>query len=110
MIGQVIGIHSTNELDSKLSAATRTSCLAILYFTAAWCGPCRFISPVYTSLAGKYPKVVFLKADIDEAKDVAARWNISSVPTFFFLKNGKEVDKVVGADKSSLERMIVQYA
>ena len=93
-----------------MNAASRTSRLAILYFTAKWCGPCRVISPLYTSLAGKYPKVVFLKVDIDEAKDVAARWNISSVPTFFFLKSGKEVDKVVGADKSALERKIAQHA
>ncbi|XP_059641560.1 TPR repeat-containing thioredoxin TDX isoform X2 [Cornus florida] len=108
--GHVIGIHSASELDTKLNAASRTSRLAILYFTATWCGPCRFMSPLYTSLAGKQPNVVFLKVDIDEAKDVAARWNISSVPTFFFIKNGKEVDKVVGADKSSLESKIAQYA
>ncbi|RDX91349.1 TPR repeat-containing thioredoxin TDX, partial [Mucuna pruriens] len=97
--GQVSGIHSTGELEKKLSAASKTSRLAILYFTATWCGPCRHISPIYTSLAEKYPKVVFLKVDIDEATDVAAAWNISSVPTFFFVKNGKEVDSVVGADK-----------
>ncbi|XP_022725958.1 TPR repeat-containing thioredoxin TDX [Durio zibethinus] len=108
--GQVIGIHSTSELETKLNAATRTSRLVILYFTATWCGPCRFISPLYTSLAAKYSKVVFLKVDIDAGRDVAACWNISSVPTFFFIRNGKEVDKVVGADKSSLERKIAQYA
>ncbi|XP_047176775.1 TPR repeat-containing thioredoxin TDX isoform X1 [Vigna umbellata] len=108
--GQVIGIHSAAELEKKLSAASRTSRLAILYFTATWCGPCRFISPIYTSLAEKHPKVVFLKIDIDEARDVAASWNIRSVPTFFFVKNGKEVDSVVGADKSTIERKIAQHA
>ncbi|GMQ11571.1 hypothetical protein CsSME_00054158 [Camellia sinensis var. sinensis] len=77
---------------------------------ATWCGPCRFISPLFTTLAGKYQKVVFLKVDIDEATDAAARWNISSVPSFFFIKNEEEIDKVVGADKSSLERKIAQYA
>ncbi|KAF2317519.1 hypothetical protein GH714_023815 [Hevea brasiliensis] len=84
--GQVIGIHSTSELETKLNAASRTSRLAILYFTATWCGPCRYISPLFTNLATKYPKTVFLKVDIDEARDVAAKWNISSVPTFFFMK------------------------
>ena len=54
--------------------------------------------------------MVFLKVDIDEARDVAAGWNISSVPTFFFVKNGKEVDSVVGADKSTLESKIAQHA
>ncbi|KAK7320167.1 hypothetical protein RJT34_04901 [Clitoria ternatea] len=108
--GQVIGIHSTGELETKLNAASKTSRLAILYFTAAWCGPCRFIAPIYTSLAEKYPKVVFLKVDIDEARDAASRWNITSVPMFFFVKNGKEVDKVVGADKVTLEMKIAQHA
>ncbi|KAL5545121.1 hypothetical protein UlMin_008905 [Ulmus minor] len=108
--GQVIGIHSTTELKTMLDAASRTSRLTILYFTATWCGPCRFMSPLYVSLAEKHPKVVFLKVDIDEARDVAAHWNISSVPTFFFARNGKEVDKVVGADKSALEKKIAQYA
>ncbi|XP_021291999.1 TPR repeat-containing thioredoxin TDX [Herrania umbratica] len=108
--GQVIGIHSTGELETRLNAATRASRLVILYFTAAWCGPCRFISPLYTSLAAKYAKVVFLKVDIDEASDVAGCWKISSVPTFVFVRNGKEVDKVVGADKTALERKIAQYA
>ncbi|XP_061956050.1 TPR repeat-containing thioredoxin TDX-like isoform X2 [Populus nigra] len=108
--GQVIGIHSARELDPKLNAASKTSRLAILYFTATWCGPCRMISPIFTSLAAKYPKVVFLKVDIDEARDVASSWNISSVPTFYFTKNGKEIDKVVGADKNGLERKIEQHA
>ncbi|KAJ6295071.1 hypothetical protein OIU76_023048 [Salix suchowensis] len=108
--GQVIGIHSAKELDPKLNAASKTSRLAILYFTASWCGPCRMIAPIFTSLAAKYPKVVFLKVDIDEARDVAARWNISSVPTFFFIKNGNEIDKVVGADKNELERKVKQHA
>lgn len=96
-------------MESKLTAASKASRLVILYFTAAWCGPCRYISPVFTDLASKYPKDVFLKIDIDEVSDVAARWNISSVPTFFFVKNGKEIDKVVGADKSSLQRKMEQY-
>jgi suppressor of tumorigenicity protein 13 len=108
--GEVIGIHSVGDLEIKLSAASKTSRLAILYFTATWCGPCRYISPLYTSLAGKYRRVVFIKVDIDKAVDIAARWNISSVPTFFFVKNGKEVDSVVGADKNTLERKIAQHA
>ncbi|XP_050376395.1 TPR repeat-containing thioredoxin TDX isoform X1 [Argentina anserina] len=108
--GQVIRIHAGGELEAKLNAASRTSRLAVLYFTATWCGPCRMISPIYTSLAEKYPKVVFTKIDIDAARDVAASYNISSVPAFFFVRNGKEIDKVVGADKAALEKKVAQYA
>lgn len=108
--GQVIGIKSNSELEKKLNAASKASRVSVLYFTATWCGPCRYISPVFTSMAQKYSNVVFLKADIDEARDAAARWNISSVPCFFFIKNGKEIDKIVGADKNSLERKVSEYA
>ncbi|KAF5759941.1 putative hsp70-interacting protein [Helianthus annuus] len=108
--GEVVSICKASELETRLTASSKSNQLAILYFTATWCGPCRFMAPLYTSLASKYPKVVFLKIDIDEASDVAAKWSISSVPTFFFTKNGKEIDKVVGADKSSLENKLAKYA
>lgn len=108
--GDIIGIHSASELKVILNAASKTSRLSILYFTATWCGPCRYISPVFTSLAAKYRGAVFLKVDIDEASDAAAEWNVSSVPCFFFVKKGVEVDKVVGADKNALEQKIAQHA
>ncbi|CAN6885957.1 unnamed protein product [Brassica oleracea] len=108
--GQVIRIHSTSELEAKTKAAKKASRLLIMYFTATWCGPCRYMSPVYTNLATQHPRVVFLKVDIDEANDVAAAWNISSVPTFCFIRDGKQVDKVVGADKGSLEKKIAQHS
>lgn len=103
---QVIGIHSLRELETQLNAASTTCRLAILYFYKA--RPCRFISPFYESLARKYPKVVFLKVDIEEAEaeDVTKEWKIRRAPYFFFLKNGKQVDKVVGIDADELERKV----
>ncbi|KAL7584448.1 TPR repeat-containing thioredoxin TDX [Lactuca sativa] len=108
--GEVVAIHKAIELETRLTASSRSNQLVILYFTATWCGPCRFMAPLYAKLAEKHRKVVFLKIDIDEVRDVAAQWNISSVPSFFFTKNGKEIDKVVGADKTSLESKIAKYA
>ncbi|XP_074334137.1 TPR repeat-containing thioredoxin TDX [Apium graveolens] len=108
--GQVIRIHSTGELETISSAASKASRLLVIYFTATWCGPCGYLSPTYANMAGKYQKVCFLKVDIDEAEAVARVWNVSSVPTIFFIKNGKEVDKVVGADKNALENKIIQHA
>ncbi|KAK9105923.1 hypothetical protein Scep_022767 [Stephania cephalantha] len=108
--GHVQSIRSNAELETKFKTASSLSRLVILYFTATWCGPCRFVSPLYKSLAAKYPKVVFLRVDIDEGRDMAGHWQVSSVPSFFFIKNGKEIDKLVGADKSELEKKIAQYA
>ncbi|KAI3705992.1 hypothetical protein L1987_76244 [Smallanthus sonchifolius] len=108
--GEVVSIHKASELETRLTTSSKSNQLAILYFTATWCGPCRFMAPLYANLAAKYPKMLFLKIDIDESSDVAAKWNISSVPSFFFTKYGKEIDKVVGADKASLETKLAKYA
>ncbi|XP_042011961.1 TPR repeat-containing thioredoxin TDX-like [Salvia splendens] len=108
--GEVILIHSGSDLDEKLDAASKASRLSVLYFTATWCGPCLYVGPVFTSLAAKYPKVVFLKVDIDKARQVAFEWDISSIPTFFFIRNGEEVDQLVTVDKNALEQKIAQHA
>ncbi|GER56737.1 thioredoxin-like protein [Striga asiatica] len=86
--GEIIELDSRKDLEEKLSAAKKASRLAIIYFTAKWCGPCRYVSPELTSLAQKYPKVVFLKVDIDKSSDAAIAWNVSSIPSFFYVKNG----------------------
>jgi thioredoxin-like negative regulator of GroEL len=54
-------------------------------------------------------EVVFLKVDIAEATNVAACWNIRKAPSFFFVKKGKVVDKVVGIDESELKENIVHH-
>jgi suppressor of tumorigenicity protein 13 len=104
---RVIVIHSASELEKRLEEASRTSRLAILFFSKA--RPCRFISPLYASLAVKYPKVVFLKVHIEEgpnAESMALDRGIRKFPTFLFYKSGKEVDKVVGVDAIELKRKI----
>ncbi|KAK4488995.1 hypothetical protein RD792_004786 [Penstemon davidsonii] len=84
--------------------------LAIIYFMATWCGPCRYMSPEYTSLAVMYPKVVFLKVDIDEATDVALAYKVSSIPNFFFVIEGKQIDQLVTVDKNTLVEKIAQHS
>ncbi|KAF3324180.1 TPR repeat-containing thioredoxin TDX isoform X1 [Carex littledalei] len=108
--GQVIVVRSQHDLTTRLKAASNASRLSILYFTATWCGPCRVMAPLFVKLAQKHPQVVFLKLDIDQLGSVAQEWNVTSVPTFFFVKNGKTVDTVVGADKNGLERSIALHA
>ncbi|KAL5999501.1 hypothetical protein ACLOJK_037786 [Asimina triloba] len=81
----------------------------VVDFTASWCGPCRFITPVLAELAKKLPDVIFLKVDVDELKSVAVDWAIEAMPTFMFLKEGKIVDKVVGARKEELHQKVSKH-
>lgn len=107
--GQVIRVESNKDYESKLIAATKLSRLAIIYFTASWCGPCKHIGPIYTNLASKYPKTVFLKVDIDEVREAAAQLRIPSIPSFYLSKDGIVVDQQIDISMNSLEKKIIQH-
>ena len=74
---------------------------------AEWCGPCKQIAPVYEKLAEEYAgKALFLKVNVDEEQIIAQNLSISSIPTFFWLNKNEIRDRVVGANRSALEKMI----
>ena len=67
-------------------------------FYADWCGPCRMVSPIVEELAGQYTgKVKVGKLNVDESSAVARKYNVMSIPTLLFVKNGQVVDQIVGA-------------
>ncbi|CAN4086595.1 unnamed protein product [Withania somnifera] len=108
--GNIIVIHYCERTRDKVECRFKsiTSSYSLLYRNMVW--TMSFYFSILYKPPGKYPKVAFLKADIDEARDVASRWNVSGVPAFFFIKDGKEVDGVVGATRVQLEKKIAQYA
>ena len=66
-------------------------------FSATWCGPCQMIGPVLEQLSAEYEgKAKILKVDIDASQDLAMKYQIMSVPSMIFFKEGKPVDGVVG--------------
>ena len=75
----------------------------VIDFFAEWCGPCKRIAPFFEQLADEYVGVTFVKVDVDESEDLVSQYAISVMPTFVFLKNGKVVKKVEGADMKGLE-------
>lgn len=64
------------------------------------------IAPRYEAFSKKYTNVVFTKCDVDAAQPVAAKFSVSAMPTFIFLKSGSKVDQVRGADPNGVERAI----
>ncbi|RMH69119.1 MAG: thioredoxin [Gemmatimonadetes bacterium] len=73
---------------------------AVLDFGAGWCAPCKKIEPILEELSEEYgDQAVFGKVDIDNYPDIAAQFNVMSVPTVIFLKNGEEQDRIIGLEK-----------
>ena len=69
----------------------------LMDFWATWCGPCKRLGPIIEELAAEYDgKAVVGKCDIEENDDLTEKFGIMNVPTVVFLKDGKEVDRVVG--------------
>lgn len=96
MTKEVNEIDSVEQYDSIISYQG----LVVIDYHAVWCGPCKQIAPIYERTAAEYPDVQFCKINVDtQALGVIVNNNrVSSLPTFIIYKNGKEVERVVGAN------------
>ena len=67
-------------------------------FWAAWCGPCRMVSPIVEELVGEYDgRAKVCKLDVDSAQKTAQEYGIRSIPTLLIFREGKVADQVIGA-------------
>ncbi len=69
----------------------------LVQFSAPWCGPCKALSVTLQQTAKDNPDIVIAKIDIDECPEIAASFQIRSVPTLIYFKKGVEVNKTIGA-------------
>ncbi|KAF4361770.1 hypothetical protein F8388_018936, partial [Cannabis sativa] len=71
--------------------------------------PCKMMAPFYCELSEKYPSLLFVVIDVDEMLngDFSSSWDIKATPTFFFLRDGEQIDKLVGANKPELQKKII---
>lgn len=93
-----------NQSKAEIQEATKADTPTVLYFTAAWCGPCKVASPLYVKLAAAFPAAKYYKIDVDDANEIAAEYGISAMPTFIVYKSGKEVgQRVMGANIPALQ-------
>ena len=71
--------------------------VAVIDFSATWCGPCRMLAPVIEEVSEQLAdKAKFYNVDVDEVPELAARYGIQSIPCLLVLKDGKAVDQSVG--------------
>ncbi|KAN0135577.1 thioredoxin-like protein [Lactarius tabidus] len=76
-------------------------------FWAEWCGPCRFISPIFEEHAKKIPGVKFYKVDVDKHEQISQEAGVRAMPTFAIYKCGQKVDELVGAVPQKLEQLLL---
>ena len=69
----------------------------LLDFWAPWCGPCRMVSPIVDEIAGERQDILVGKVNVDEEMELAAQFQVMSIPTLVVLKNGQVVNRAVGA-------------
>jgi len=72
--------------------------LEVKRFSAVWCGPCRALAPVMEGIKGEYTDVVFETIDVDVDHEQSSKFAIRSVPTVVFVKDGVEVNRLVGVN------------
>lgn len=80
----------------------------LLDFWAAWCGPCRMVSPLVDELAEELEgQVVVGKVNVDEEPELAAKFGVMSIPTLAVMKNGQVTKKAIGArPKEAIKAML----
>ncbi|XP_051206795.1 thioredoxin H-type-like [Lolium perenne] len=105
--GMVIACDTKEKFEANMAKGKETRKLVIIDFTAKWCGPCRFIAPVFVQYAKEFPGAIFLTVDVDELTDVTEEYKITAMPTFVFIKNGKKVCTVVSNNKDTIHKKIV---
>ncbi len=98
--------------DRNFDQTVKNYPLIVVDCWAAWCAPCRAIAPIVEELAKEYSgKVVFGKLNVDENPETAQRFGVMAIPTLLVMKEGKEVDRVVGMlPKNQLEAKVITYA
>lgn len=105
--GKIIKVDSASFDSEVLNSDTPV----LVDFYADWCGPCHALHPILEELAAEYAgQVKFTQLDVDRNGDLAARYNIRSIPALYVIKNGEVVDQTIGLQgKADLKAMLDKH-
>lgn len=78
----------------------------IFFFTADWCGDCRYIHPMMPEIETAFPDWQFIEVDRDRFIDLAAQWQIFGIPSFVGIKDGQEKGRLVNKNRKTKEEII----
>lgn len=97
---------TNSDFDSEIKKAE----IAVVDFFASWCGPCRALTPVLEEIDAKISDCLISKVNVDSEPELAARYNVMSIPTIIFFKNNEQVDKLVGfSNKDKIVELIEKH-
>jgi thioredoxin 1 len=98
-------LKSFSELEDLVMEISDEQLVVVDCF-ASWCGPCKKIAPFVEQLERKYPKVVFLKANVEKIRELSTEFKVTAMPTFIYLKGLTVVGKTTGADQTVIEKKV----
>lgn len=84
---------TSNNFEKEVLNSDKTT---IVDFYADWCGPCKMMAPIIDEIAEENNSVKVGKLNVDEAQDIAVKYNVMSIPTIIIFKDGKEYNRFVG--------------
>lgn len=103
--GPVIVIEGKDAFKNALNNAASET-LVVVDASATWCPPCRKMAPEFEKLASEFKESTFLSVDVDVSKDIASLLQVTSIPSFFLYKDGKQISSVRGASLANLRSAI----